>query len=88
MLKALWALVRAAVLDAAKEKAEQMTKEEAKELLEKLGVKVAEISDDVLEKVEAYKSELDTETRRKVRSFWVVITGVGIVVGIGIGLML
>ena len=88
MLKALWALVRAAVLDAAKEKAEQMTKEEAKELLDKLGVKVSEISDDVLERVEAYKSELDTETRRKVRSFWVVITGVGIVVGIGIGLML
>lgn len=88
MLKALWALVRAAVLDAAKEKAEQMTKEEAKELLEKLGVKVAEISDDVLEKVEAYKSELDTETRRKVRSVWMVITGVGIVVGIGIGLLL
>ena len=88
MLKALWALVRAAVLDAAKEKAEEMTKEEAKELLDKLGVKVSEISDAVLEKVEAYKSELDTETRRKVRSFWVVITGVGIVVGIGIGLML
>ena len=88
MLKALWALVRAAVLDAAKEKAEEMTKEEAKELLDKLGVKVSEISGDVLEKVEAYKSELDTETRRKVRSFWVVITGVGIVVGIGIGLML
>lgn len=88
MLKALWALIRAAVLDAAKEKAEEMTKEEAKELLDKLGVKVSEISDDVLEKVEAYKSDLDTETRRKVRSFWVVITGVGIVVGIGIGLML
>ena len=88
MLKALWALVRAAVLDAAKEKAEEMTKEEAKELLDKLGVKVSEISDEVLERVEAYKAELDTETRRKVRGVWMVITGVGIVVGIGIGLML
>lgn len=47
-----------------------MTKEEVKSFLDGLGVKVSEITDDVIAKVEAAKAQLDTETRRKVRAFW------------------
>ena len=55
-----------------------MTKEEVKSFLDGLGVKVSEITDDVIAKVEAAKAQLDTETRRKVRAFWALI-GVGAV---------
>lgn len=59
-----------------------MTKEEVKSFLDGLGVKVSEITDDVIAKVEAAKAQLDTETRRKVRAFW---GPVGFVVGLVAG---
>lgn len=52
-----------------------MTKEEVK-------------SDDVIAKVEAAKAQLDTETRRKVRAFWIGVTMLALVLGIGIGYLL
>lgn len=62
-----------------------MTKQEVKEFLEKLGLKVTEITDDLVAKVEAQKALMDTETRRKTRLFWafvsVVTFGLGILVG-------
>ena len=51
-----------------------MTKEEAKALLEKLGMKVDEVSD-----------ELDTETRRAVRPYWITISVITFVLGCGVG---
>ena len=63
----------------------EMTKTEAKTFLEQLGVKVSEITDDVIAKVENAKAQLDTETRRKVRAFWIGVTAVGIVLGIAAG---
>lgn len=65
-----------------------MTKEEVKSFLDGLGVKVSEITDDVIAKVEAAKAQLDTETRRKVRAFWVCVAALGVVVGIGIGVLI
>ena len=62
-----------------------MTKEEVKAFLDKLGVKVDEVTDEIAAKVEAEKAKLDTETRRKVRVVWGLI---GVIVGIGIGVML
>lgn len=47
-----------------------MTKSELKELLKQLGARAESVSEQILEKVEAEKNELDTETRRKVRAFW------------------
>lgn len=82
----------ATLIDAAKaalfEKVQEMTKEEAKELLDKLGIKVGEVTDEILEKIEDYKAELDTETRRKVRTFWACITGLSSLAFLGIGLYL
>lgn len=65
-----------------------MTKEEVKSFLDGLGVKVSEITDDVIAKVENAKAQLDTETRRKVRAFWVCVTALGVAVGIGIGVLI
>lgn len=65
-----------------------MTKEEVQAFLEKLGVKVGEITDDVIAKVENAKAQLDTETRRKVRTFWIGMTLLALVLGIGIGYLL
>ena len=65
-----------------------MTKEEVKSFLDGLGVKVSEITDDVIAKVEAAKAHLDTETRRKVRAFWLCVTVLGVAVGIGIGVLI
>ena len=63
----------------------EMTKYEAKAWLEKLGVKVSEITDEMLAKIDAAKAQMDTDTRRKVRAFWLCVTALGVVVGIGIG---
>lgn len=65
-----------------------MTKEEVKSFLDGLGVKVSEITDDVIAKVENAKAQLDTETRRKVRTFWIGMTMLALVIGIGIGYLL
>lgn len=65
-----------------------MTKEEVKSFLDGLGVKVSEITDDVIAKVENAKAQLDTDTRRKVRTFWIGMTMLALVLGIGIGYLL
>lgn len=62
-----------------------MTKEEAKALLEKLGIKLDEIGDDVEEKIDEWKSGLDAETRRAVRPYWLALTAIAFVLGCGVG---
>lgn len=65
-----------------------MTKEEAKALLEKFGVKVGEITDDIAAEVDEWKSGLDTETRRAVRPYWITISVITFVLGCGVGNLL
>lgn len=62
-----------------------MTKEEAKALLEKFGVKVGEITDDIAAEVDEWKSGLDAETRRTVRPYWITISVITFVLGCGAG---
>ena len=50
-----------------------LTKEELKSALEDFGLKGKEIADDLYEKLETEKEELDTETRRKTRAFWLPV---------------
>lgn len=57
-------------------------KEKAKELAEKLGIKIEEWTDDQLAKLAAAKDEMDAETRRKTRAFW---APVGAVIGAVVG---
>lgn len=62
-----------------------MTKEEAKALLEKFGVKVSEITDDIAAEVAEWKAGLDTETRRAVRPYWLAMVAIAFVLGCGVG---
>lgn len=66
----MWNLIVKALKDALKEKVTEMTKEDVKKFLDKLGVKVEEVTDELIVKVEAQKALLDAETRRKTRLFW------------------
>lgn len=62
-----------------------MTKDEAKALLEKFGVKVGEITDDIAAEVDEWKSGLDAETRRAVRPYWLAMVAIAFVLGCGVG---
>lgn len=66
-----------------------MTKEEVLTKLKDLGLDVSGATDEVIAKAQAWledqKAQLDTETRRKVRAFWIGVTAVGIVLGIAAG---
>lgn len=66
-------------------KEQVMTKEEAKEFLDKIGVKVDEITDDIAAEVAEWKSGLDAETRRAVRPYWITISVIAFVLGCGVG---
>lgn len=63
-----------------------MTKEELIAKLKELGLSgIDGLKDEALEKLKKYldeqKAQLDTETRRKVRSFWIGCTVVGVALG-------
>lgn len=81
----MWDLIVRALKEALKEKEYDMTKGEVKEWLDKLGVKVEEVTDDLIAKVEAQKALLDAETRRKMRVFWGSVAGVMTVAGFAAG---
>lgn len=61
-----------------------MTKEELKAALKDFGSKGKEIADDLYEKLETEKEELDTDTRRKVRAFWLPV---GFILGVAVTLV-
>ena len=65
-----------------------MTKEEAKALLEKLGMKVDEVSGELEAKITEWKSGLDAETRRAVRPYWLAMVAIAFVLGCGVGHLL
>lgn len=62
-----------------------MTKEEVLAKLKELGLDVNGDTEEVIQKAQAWledqKAQLDTETRRKVRAFWVGVTAVGMALG-------
>ena len=66
-----------------------MTKEGVLAKLKELGIDVNGATEEVIQKAQAWledqKAQLDTETRRKVRAFWIGVTAVGIVLGIAAG---
>lgn len=66
-----------------------MTKEEVLAKLKELGLDVNSATGEVIQKAQAWledqKAQLDTETRRKVRAFWIGVTAVGIALGIAAG---
>lgn len=75
------ALLRAALasfLETLTQKAKEKAMDEAKALAEKLGLKLEQLTDEALADLAARKAELDKETRRAVRAFWIPV---GLIVG-------
>lgn len=66
-----------------------MTRDEVKSMLTEIGIKVEELGDRAIEKiqekVDSEKERLDTETRREVRKFWVIISIASFLIGAGAG---
>lgn len=66
-----------------------MTKEEVLAKLKELGLDVNGATEEVIQKAQAWledqKAQLDTETRRKARAFWIGVTAMGIGLGIAAG---
>lgn len=81
-MNALIQAALAAFFNVLREKAMDEIKKKAKELAEKLGIKIEEWTDDQLAKLAAAKDEMDAETRRKTRAFW---APVGFVIGAVVG---
>ena len=61
-----------------------MTKEELKALIEELKQKGEDFSDELYMQLEQAKSEMDTQTRRKLRIYW----GIACIFCLAIGYML
>lgn len=61
-----------------------MTKEGLKTALKDFGSKGKQVADEIYEKLEAEKEELDTDTRRKVRAFWLPV---GFILGVVVTLV-
>lgn len=61
-----------------------MTKEELKSVLKDFCSKGKEIADELYDKLEMEKEQLDTETRRKTRVFWLPA---GFVIGVIVTLL-
>ena len=62
-----------------------MTKQELEQQLKAFGSKGKEIAAEIYDKLEAEKAELDTDTRRTVRVFWVFVSAVAFAAGVAIG---
>jgi hypothetical protein len=62
-----------------------MTNEDFKAWLKKVGVKVDDLTQDAYEKLQEAKAQLDTQTRRKCRIFWLPVSVVTFLIGLGFG---
>ena len=56
-----------------------MTKQELETLLKDFGAKGKQVAADIADKIVTEKELMDTETRRKVRAFWLPV---GVVIGV------
>lgn len=56
-----------------------MTKQEIEAQLKEFGTKGKKIAAEIYDKIETEKESLDTETRRKVRAFWLPV---GVAIGV------
>lgn len=62
-----------------------MTKQELQMLLKDFGTKGKQVADELYAKLEDEKAQLDTDTRRTVRVFWVFVSALAFAAGIAIG---
>lgn len=77
-MSALLRAALAAFLQTLSDKLKDKAMDEAKKLAEALGLKLEQFTDEALAELAARKAELDKETRRAVRAFWIPV---GLIVG-------
>lgn len=77
-MSALLRAALAAFLQTITDKLREKAMDEAKRLAEALGLKLEALTDEALAELAARKEELDKETRRKTRAFWIPV---GLIVG-------
>ena len=65
-----------------------MTKQELESLLKDFGSKGKQVATKIYDKMEEEKAELDTGTRRTVRTFWIFVSAVAFAVGVAVGYFL
>lgn len=58
-----------------------MTKQEIESQLKEFGTKGKKIAAEIYDKIETEKEAMDTETRRKVRGFWIFVSALTFVIG-------
>ena len=62
-----------------------MTKQELQTLLKDFGAKGKQVADELYTKLEDEKAQLDTDTRRTVRVFWVFVSAIALGAGVALG---
>lgn len=77
-MQALLRAALAAFLQTITDKLREKAMDEAKKLAEALGLKLEQFTDEALAELAARKAELEKETRRAVRAFWIPV---GLIVG-------
>lgn len=65
-----------------------MDKTELRSWLYNLGIKVTTLTDEGAQKIQEWKDSLNTDTRREVRKYWMIISGITFLVGLFIGWMI
>lgn len=58
-----------------------MTKADIEALLRKFGAEGKKAAAEIYDRIDTEKQELDTETRRKVRGFWIFVSALTFVTG-------
>lgn len=58
-----------------------MTKADIEALLRKFGAEGKKAAAEIYDRIDTEKQELDTETRRKVRGFWIFVSALTFVIG-------
>lgn len=58
-----------------------MTKQEIEAQLKEFGTKGKKIAAEIYDKIETEKESLDTESRRKVRGFWIFVSALTFAIG-------
>nr|DAQ13838.1 MAG TPA: hypothetical protein [Caudoviricetes sp.] len=59
----------------------KMTKQEIEAQLKEFGTKGKKIAAEIYDKIETEKESLDTESRRKVRGFWIFVSALTFAIG-------
>lgn len=62
-----------------------MDKTELRSWLYNLGIKVTTLTDEGAQKIQKWKDSFDTDIRKEIRKYWMIVSGITFLVGLFIG---